>query len=174
MINFLDGVRGTSKCLLLLSRETEFIHILTTTSSDQHSNHAFRHVQSGIRSKIAAQVATIRLAIVSLANTPKLQKSVCPDAYSYAFDDQTSTFIIPSGAGFQVIFCPGGRSTNILAIESDELHQLAETGQVTSSGDTQGLVVTKGAAARNLGADKTTRWLMLGMLFCTTFLFSSL
>jgi hypothetical protein len=42
-------------------------------------------------------------------------KSVCPDAYSYAYDDQDSTFIVPEGGGFQVIFCPGGRSTNILA-----------------------------------------------------------
>lgn len=42
-------------------------------------------------------------------------KTVCPDAYSYAYDDQTSTFIIPEGGGFEIIFCPGGRSTNILA-----------------------------------------------------------
>jgi len=45
----------------------------------------------------------------------KAAKGVCPDAYSYAYDDQTSTFITPTGAGFQVIFCPGGRSTNIIA-----------------------------------------------------------
>ena len=42
-------------------------------------------------------------------------KGVCPDAYSYAYDDQDSTFIIPKGPGFEVIFCPGGRSTQILA-----------------------------------------------------------
>ncbi|KAK5111487.1 hypothetical protein LTR62_004939 [Meristemomyces frigidus] len=41
-------------------------------------------------------------------------KKACPDAYSYAYDDQTSTFVIPSGAGFGVVFCPGGRSTNII------------------------------------------------------------
>ncbi|KAI9833971.1 MAG: hypothetical protein M1826_005876 [Phylliscum demangeonii] len=41
-------------------------------------------------------------------------KAVCPDAYSFAYDDQTSTFIVPSGAGFEVVFCPAGRSTNIL------------------------------------------------------------
>ena len=58
-------------------------------------------------------------------------KTVCPDAYSYAFDDQTSTFIIPSGGGFQVIFCPAGRSTNILAVLGPELRQLAATGHVT-------------------------------------------
>lgn len=45
----------------------------------------------------------------------KAAKTVCPDAYSYAYDDQDSTFIIPEGGGFQVIFCPGGRSTNIIA-----------------------------------------------------------
>lgn len=45
----------------------------------------------------------------------KAAKSVCPDAYSYAYDDQTSTFINPTGGGYQVIFCPGGRSTNIIA-----------------------------------------------------------
>lgn len=45
----------------------------------------------------------------------KAAKDMCPDAYSYAYDDQSSTFIVPEGAGFQVIFCPGGRSTNILA-----------------------------------------------------------
>jgi len=45
----------------------------------------------------------------------KAAKNVCPDAYSYAYDDQDSTFIIPKGPGFQVVFCPGGRSTQILA-----------------------------------------------------------
>ncbi|KAK4575041.1 hypothetical protein LTR86_000893 [Recurvomyces mirabilis] len=44
----------------------------------------------------------------------KAAKAACPDAYSYAYDDQTSTFVIPSGAGFQVVFCPGGKSTNII------------------------------------------------------------
>lgn len=45
-------------------------------------------------------------------------KTVCPDAYSYAFDDTTSTFIVSTGSGFQVIFCPGGRSTTILTSTS--------------------------------------------------------
>lgn len=45
----------------------------------------------------------------------KAAKSVCPDAYSYAYDDQSSTFSVPTGGGFQVVFCPGGRSTNILS-----------------------------------------------------------
>lgn len=58
-------------------------------------------------------------------------KQVCPDAYSYAFDDQTSTFIIPQGGGFEVVFCPPGRSTNILAVFGDQLRQLASTGIIT-------------------------------------------
>ncbi|KAI4129949.1 MAG: hypothetical protein LQ347_003565 [Umbilicaria vellea] len=59
-----------------------------------------------------------------------MAKKVCPDAYSYAFDDQTSTFIVPSGGGFEVIFCPAGRSSNILATSSAELLKLAALRQV--------------------------------------------
>lgn len=58
-------------------------------------------------------------------------KRVCPDAYSYAFDDQTSTFIIPTGGGWEVVFCPQGRSTNILQTFGDELRSLASGGRVT-------------------------------------------
>ncbi|KAK3389130.1 thaumatin family-domain-containing protein [Sordaria brevicollis] len=58
-------------------------------------------------------------------------KTVCPDAYSYAFDDQTSTFIIPNGGGWEVVFCPRGRSTNILRIFGDELRTLASGGTLT-------------------------------------------
>jgi hypothetical protein len=43
----------------------------------------------------------------------KAAKAICPDAYSYAFDDGSSTFAVPTGAGFEIIFCPGGRSTVI-------------------------------------------------------------
>lgn len=55
-------------------------------------------------------------------------KIVCPDAYSYAFDDKTSTFIVPTGGGWEVVFCPDGRSTNILATLSDELNQINNMG----------------------------------------------
>ena len=58
-------------------------------------------------------------------------KTVCPDAYSYAFDDQRSTFIIPSGGGFEIVFCPQGRSTTILNTFGGALRQLAQSGQVT-------------------------------------------
>ncbi|KAI1840492.1 hypothetical protein JX266_013328 [Neoarthrinium moseri] len=58
-------------------------------------------------------------------------KVVCPDAYSFAYDDQTSTFIIPSGGGWEVVFCPAGRSTNILATYGTQLSALASGGVVT-------------------------------------------
>ncbi|KAI0019689.1 thaumatin family protein [Xylariomycetidae sp. FL0641] len=55
-------------------------------------------------------------------------KAICPDAYSYAFDDQTSTFIIPSGGGWEIVFCPAGRSTNILATFASELQKIGSAG----------------------------------------------
>lgn len=58
-------------------------------------------------------------------------KTVCPDAYSYAFDDKTSTFIIPLGGGWEVVFCPNGRSTNIQATFADALHNIASGVTIT-------------------------------------------
>ncbi|TAQ84652.1 hypothetical protein B7494_g7028 [Chlorociboria aeruginascens] len=60
-------------------------------------------------------------------------KKVCPDAYSFAFDDQTSTFIIPSGGGWEVVFCPAGRSTNILKTLGPQLEALGSAGKVSKS-----------------------------------------
>ncbi|CAA9960887.1 Thaumatin family protein [Pyrenophora teres f. maculata] len=73
-------------------------------------------------------------------------KSVCPDAYSFAFDDQTSTFIIPSGAGFEVVFCPGARSTTILSTSRAEMLQLSQQGKV----DKQATIGLKRASASKL------------------------
>jgi len=64
----------------------------------------------------------------SPSNYSKNVKKVCPDAYSFAFDDQTSTFIIPSGAGFEVVFCPGARSTNIIDTSLEQMQQLSQRG----------------------------------------------
>ena len=58
-------------------------------------------------------------------------KKVCPDAYSFAYDDQTSTFTIPAGGGFEIAFCPRGTSTRILAELSQEISELARTGIVS-------------------------------------------
>jgi len=58
----------------------------------------------------------------------------CADAEPrVAFDDQTSTFIIPCGGGFEVIFCPTGRSTTILATYRTQLSQLAQGGVVVGT-----------------------------------------
>jgi hypothetical protein len=59
-------------------------------------------------------------------------KAVCPDAYSFAFDDQTSTFIIPSGGGWEIIYCPSGRSTNILRRLGNQMFELASAGALTA------------------------------------------
>ncbi|KAM0357699.1 hypothetical protein HYE67_000634 [Fusarium culmorum] len=61
----------------------------------------------------------------------KRAKIICPDAYSFAFDDQQSTFIIPTGGGFEVIMCPKGRSTNILRQLGKEMNELAESGSLS-------------------------------------------
>ncbi|TDZ74982.1 Thaumatin-like protein 1 [Colletotrichum trifolii] len=58
----------------------------------------------------------------------KHAKAMCPDAYSFAFDDDTSTFIVPSGGGWEVVFCPAGRSTNILRTMGPQLFELASAG----------------------------------------------
>ncbi|TID17778.1 Osmotin thaumatin-like protein [Venturia nashicola] len=73
-------------------------------------------------------------------------KAVCPDAYSYAFDDQTSTFIIPSGPGFQIIFCPGGRSTTILTAEAGTVDQSSH-GEVSFGGGGNASTNMMGAGA---------------------------
>lgn len=53
-------------------------------------------------------------------------KVICPDAYSFAFDDQQSTFIVPSGGGWEVAFCPGVGSTNIIKTFPKELADLGQ------------------------------------------------
>lgn len=58
-------------------------------------------------------------------------KTVCPDVYSYAYDDQTSTFIVPAGCGYKIIFCPEGRSTNILQTFGAQLQALAASGHAS-------------------------------------------
>lgn len=41
-------------------------------------------------------------------NYPSIFKQACPDAYSYAFDDKTSTFTCAGNqtAGYEIVFCP--------------------------------------------------------------------
>lgn len=62
-------------------------------------------------------------------------KRVCPDAYSYAYDDQSSTFILPQGLGFEVVLCPSGRSSTILKTFGDQMRQIAQVGHVPRNVD---------------------------------------
>ncbi|CAL0310238.1 unnamed protein product [Lupinus luteus] len=39
-------------------------------------------------------------------NYSKIFKDQCPQAYSYAYDDKTSTFTCPAGGNYVVTFCP--------------------------------------------------------------------
>lgn len=60
-------------------------------------------------------------------------KAVCPDAYSYPYDDGASTFVLPGGGGWAVTLCPGGRSTDILATFGAQLSEWAATGVMTDA-----------------------------------------
>jgi hypothetical protein len=97
-------------------------------------------------------------------------KMVCPDAYSYAYDDSTSTFGIPSGGGFEVVFCPTGRSTTILRTLGSQLNQLAQAGHVTAqiNADTQNvtLIKLKNAAASSAGSQALLAFVVLFAVVC--------
>ncbi|KAI9891491.1 MAG: hypothetical protein M1814_002614 [Vezdaea aestivalis] len=78
----------------------------------------------------------------------KNAKVVCPDAYSFAYDDRTSTFIVPAGGGAEVIFCPQGRSTNILTTNFQAVLALSQKGGGTKVSPVQrksGAVSTRGS-----------------------------
>jgi hypothetical protein len=90
----------------------------------------------------------------------EMAKAVCPDAYSFAFDDQTSTFIIPAGGGWEVVFCPEGRSTDILATFGEQLGQVASGGgkvskAVDDAARNRTFIMThgSGAAERTVGME---------------------
>lgn len=71
--------------------------------------------------------------ICKASDYSKAAKAMCPDAYSFAFDDQQSTFIIPMGGGWEVVMCPIGRSTNILRQLGKEMDELATSGTLSES-----------------------------------------
>lgn len=58
-------------------------------------------------------------------------KAVCPDAYSFPYDDGASTFVIPGGGGWAVRFCPAGRSTNILETFGSQISEWAASGELS-------------------------------------------
>ncbi|OWP07039.1 hypothetical protein B2J93_7773 [Marssonina coronariae] len=95
-------------------------------------------------------------------------KAVCPDAYSYAFDDQTSTFIIPSGGGWEIQFCPPGRSTNILATFKQQMQDLSQAGKMSKAiaADCMNMTIIEQGAANSGAQEKRVdgRSLSLGAL----------
>ncbi|KAK6587250.1 hypothetical protein PZA11_000540 [Diplocarpon coronariae] len=95
-------------------------------------------------------------------------KAVCPDAYSYAFDDQTSTFIIPSGGGWEIQFCPPGRSTNILATFKQQMQDLTQAGKMSKAiaADCMNMTIIEQGAANSGAQEKRVdgRSLSLGAL----------
>ena len=80
-----------------------------------------------------------------------------------AYDDQTSTFVIPAGGGFEVVFCPPGRSTNILTTNKAALvklgQQLGERMVMYSEEMGRALEATNGEPRReeNVGKEKVER-----------------
>ncbi|KUI73228.1 Thaumatin-like protein 1a [Cytospora mali] len=59
-------------------------------------------------------------------------KAVCPDAYSFPYDDSASTFVIPGGGGWAVRFCPAGRSTDILETFGSQISEWAASGELSA------------------------------------------
>lgn len=97
-------------------------------------------------------------------------KSICPDAYSFAFDDQKSTFIVPKGGGWEVVMCPKGRSTNILRQLGAEMDELNNSGNLSEKSlkrlrDVQYITADKGGAGdtRPLAVQAGFVALMLGL-----------
>ncbi len=127
-----------------------FTLILMIIFSDPPSTHATLHARSTIMHKIVvlgattvqtlanrARIAWLRrksvLMLIAMVGRVSSHSSFLWQAdFGSAFDDQTSTFIIPSGGGFEVVFCPKGRSSNILAVYSKQLDQLSQSGHVSA------------------------------------------
>lgn len=87
-----------------------------------------------------------------------------------AFDDQTSTFIIPSGGGFEVVFCPPGRSSTILATLSSQLHQLAQNGHVSPQLIAESMNIH--IVGRNVGFIYGTDWVLWWVVGMTVAFFT--
>lgn len=94
-------------------------------------------------------------------------KEVCPDAYSFPYDDSASTFVIPRGGGWGVRFCPAGRSTNILETFGTQISQWAASGELTDDilavASNVSYIEAQGAAAAGGGGGGVGR--VLGRVF---------
>lgn len=80
---------------------------------------------------------------------------MCPDAYSYPYDDTASTFVIPGGGGWSVTFCPEGRSTDILETFGSLISEWAASGvlseDILAAARNETYIETHGAAASGRG-----------------------
>ena len=115
------------------------IVVLAHTTAPAHASRA----RTARLRKAYAQTRTATVSHVHVLHLERLANA------EVAFDDQTSTFIIPSGSGFSVTFCPGGRSTNILATEAQKLNQLAQEGHTKRDVEDEG---TLGIEAPDVGS----------------------
>jgi len=60
-------------------------------------------------------------------------KEICPDAYSFAYDDRDATFVVPKGGNYEIIFCPSGQSTRIIPSEKG-VSQKRKTSSASADG----------------------------------------
>lgn len=88
-------------------------------------------------------------------------KRVCPDAYSFAFDDRASTFVVPAleeAGGWEVRFCPGGRSTDILGVSTPASDGLSG---VVGKGRWEGVKERGGAGGGGVGREWVCIWVVV-------------
>lgn len=71
---------------------------------------------------------------------------MCPDAYSYAYDDLLSTFTVPTGKGFEITFCPGGVSSDLMANKEASGAAVVRGGVMALVGAVVVVVVVMGGA----------------------------
>ncbi|XP_010530273.1 PREDICTED: thaumatin-like protein 1b [Tarenaya hassleriana] len=79
-------------------------------------------------------------------------KSACPRAYSYAYDDKSSTFTCSNSPGYSITFCP---SPNTSQKSSQERHSTETTTSGTNSSPQDTTMVYEGAFDRS-GSTPTT------------------
>jgi hypothetical protein len=69
-------------------------------------------------------------------------KHVCPDAYTYAYDDKTSTFATDTGPkySYEIVFCPGIFCLTLLMVDGASTEYLGKAGRMERGGTIWALV----------------------------------